>query len=75
MNVGNFQAGAGRLQAALESLQHTWGDTSEHWRDANSRHIEEQHLRPIGEEVSGALAAIGHLATIVQAAARELEER
>jgi hypothetical protein len=75
MNVGNFQTGAGRLQEALESLQRVWGDTSGHWRDANSTNIEEHHLRPIREEVNGALAAIGHLATIVQAASRELDER
>lgn len=75
MNLGNVQAGAGRLQEALESLQRVWADTAEHWQDDNSRHIEEQHLRPVAEEVSAALTAIGHLSTVLQTARRELEER
>jgi len=74
MNVGNYQAGFGRLQEALEDLQRAWADTADVWKDANSRSFEQEQLQAIPEELSTALPAISHLAQVMQAARRELEE-
>lgn len=74
MNVGNLQAGSGRLQEALEQLQLAWASTGEVWKDANARSLDEQHLRTIAEEINVAIPAISHLAQVLQSARRELEE-
>lgn len=74
MNTGNLQAVNGRIREALEQLQLAWHSVSESWQDANAARFEEQYLAPVQEEFQAALPAIGQLAQIVQAAARELEE-
>jgi hypothetical protein len=74
MNVGNLQAGSGRLQEALEQLQLAWAGAAEVWKDANARNLDEQHLRTIAEEINVAIPAISHLAQVLQSARRELEE-
>lgn len=74
MRVGNLHSAAGRLQDALEQLQLIWQNTSEQWRDDNSRRIEEELLRPLAEEVRGALPAIGLMSQSLQQAARECGE-
>jgi uncharacterized protein YukE len=74
MNVGNLQAGSGRLQEALEELQRAWSETTEVWKDANARNFDEQYLRTIAEEINVAIPAISHLAQVLQTAHRELEE-
>jgi len=74
MNVGNLQAGSGRLQEALEQLQLSWAIAAEVWKDANARSFGEQHLQTIAEEVNVAVPAVSHLAQVLQSARRELEE-
>jgi hypothetical protein len=74
MHVGNLQAGSGRIQEALEQLQLAWSGAAEVWKDANARSLDEQYLRTIAEEVNIAIPAISHLAQVLQAAHRELEE-
>jgi hypothetical protein len=74
MHVGNLQSGSGRIQEALEQLQLAWAGAAEVWKDANARSFDEQHLRTIVDEINVAIPAISHLAQVLQAARRELEE-
>ena len=74
MRPGNLQSANGRLQEAFDTLSLVWNETSEHWRDQNARHVEEEMLEPIGEEVAKALPAISHMAQLFGQAARELNE-
>lgn len=74
MHTGNLQAARGRIQDALEKLHLDWNAASETWADQNAAQFAELHLQPIWEEFQTAMPAISHLAQVVQAASRELEE-
>jgi hypothetical protein len=74
MLIGDLQAAAGRLQDALEQLLVAWDQTRDQWRDENSRHIEEEILAPLAQEVKGAIPTIGQMSQALQQAARECEE-
>ena len=69
-----YKRQTGDSRKRLESLQVAWGHTSDHWRDRNAHQVEEEMLRPIGEEVTKALPAISHMAQLFSQAVRELEE-
>lgn len=62
-----------RLRDALDVLAARWSDTRDDWDDANSRNLEETHLRPLGNDVMAALAAAGHLTDVMISAQRECE--
>lgn len=74
MQTGNLQAASGRLQDALEQLLLAWEQTSDQWRDENSRHIEDDILAPLAQAVSGSIPFIGQLSQALQQAARECNE-
>ena len=74
MRVGNLQSGAGQLQDALEKLLIAWEQTREVWDDARAKQFEETYLRPISEEVSMAVPAVGHMSQTMGTAVRECEE-
>ena len=73
MRIADLQSGSARLRDSTDKLFATWGEVRETWKDANSRHLEEERLRPIADEVSAALAAIRHLAEVIDKAQRECE--
>ncbi|MCH8828763.1 MAG: hypothetical protein IID45_04220 [Planctomycetes bacterium] len=75
MSVGNFSSGAARLHTAARSLEKSWAETREHWKDETARSLEETHLAPIAEQVQETLAATAKLAEVVSKAARECEPR
>lgn len=62
-----------RLRDALDILAARWTDTRDGWDDANSRNLEESHLRPLGNDAMAALAAASHLADVIDSAQRECE--
>ena len=74
MHVGDLHSASGRLQEALDRLLQTWERTRDEWHDANSSHVEEELLRPLVEEVKGALPAIGLMSQTMQRAVRECSE-
>jgi hypothetical protein len=74
MHVGNIQAGAGKLDEALDQLLTRWRAAADVWRDVQSRTYDEQHLRRMTEEVHQVLPAVAQMIQVLRAAQRELEE-
>ena len=73
MRIADLSTGSARLRDALDVLAAEWADTRHDWRDANARSFEENHLKPLGDEVAAALAAVQHLAEVLAQAQRECE--
>ena len=73
MRIADLSSGAAKLRDATDLLAVRWDETRREWDDANSRSLEEVHLRPIAKEVSSALAAVQHLAEVLAQAQRECE--
>lgn len=73
MSSAEVASGVGRLREALEQLEQAWGATQELWRDGNSRHFEEEQLRPIAARVRDAYSVIQRLADILKQAERDCE--
>jgi hypothetical protein len=71
MKVADVTTGVSQLRDALEQLQRTWADTREHWRDENSRLLEENHLQPLVREATAAYPVIHELAAVLAQAERE----
>lgn len=75
MRIAQLDAGRDQLQDAGEVLEQAWRDTRDHWRDANSRNLEENHLEPLLNEVVKMIAAIQNLDDVLKQAARECNPR
>lgn len=73
MRTANLDIGRDQLQEAGEALERRWHETREHWNDANSRNIEENHLEPLHRELIKMLSAIQHTTDILKQAARDCE--
>lgn len=73
MKIADLTTGANQLRDALDVLQRAWGDTREKWNDANSRDLEQNHLRPIARELAAAFPAIDQLAQVLAQAERECQ--
>ncbi len=71
MRIADLNTGAGQLRDAIETLRHSWSETREHWHDDNSRHFEENHLRPLASDLASAFPAIDQLAAILAQAERD----
>ena len=73
MKIGDLSSGVGQLREATEKLQHAWFRTQEHWKDASSRNLEENHLQPLAGELASAMAAIQHLGDVLSHMRRDCE--
>lgn len=73
MRIADLNSGAAKLLDAADVLAARWNDAKEHWRDENAARVEEECLKPIGDEVMAALAAIHRLAEVLDRAQRECE--
>ena len=71
MRIADLNTGAAQLREALEALHRAWGETRQHWNDANSRHLEDNHLRAIDSDLASAFPAIEQLAGVLMQAERE----
>lgn len=71
MRIADLTTGASQLRDAQEVLQLAWQTTAEAWRDASSRNLEEQHLKPLAVEFAAAYPVILHLASVLAQAERE----
>jgi len=70
MKVVDLTTGVNQLRDAVEQIQRTWADTQQHWRDENSRHVEEDHLQPLLREIAAAYPVIHELAAVLAQAER-----
>jgi len=73
MRIAELNSGAAKLLDAADRLASNWNDAKEFWRDGNAANLEENHLRPVGEEIKAALGAIHRLAEVLDRAQRECE--
>jgi hypothetical protein len=71
MRIADLTTGAAQLRDAIETLQLAWRDTNDHWHDASSRNLEEEHLKPLAVEAAAAYPVILHLASVLSQAERE----
>ena len=71
MKIADLNTGMAQLREALDVLERAWFEVREKWDDANSRNIEENHLRPLGSDLASALPAIEQLAAVLDKAGRE----
>lgn len=74
MAKANFTAGMSKLHDAKKQLEHVWGETAEHWDDATRRNFEENHLRPLLQQLGEALEATNRLSRVLLQAGRECED-
>lgn len=73
MRIADLNTGSARLRDALDVLAAKWVDTKDLWKDANSRNVEENHLKPIADETLTTLGAIQHLGDVLMQAQRDCE--
>ena len=73
MRIAELGSSAARLRDATDMLIANWEETRESWNDANSRHLEENRLRPLVKDVQAALTAIQHLSEVLSQAQRNCE--
>lgn len=71
MKLADLSAVTGRLRDAVDVLQALWSETQVHWKDGNSRKLDEGHMRPLASEVVTAFAAIQSLADVLKQVERE----
>ncbi|WP_166823506.1 hypothetical protein [Thalassoroseus pseudoceratinae] len=71
MRSADLNTGAATLQTATETLLEHWQATKDVWNDGNSRHLEDEHLRPLLKEITDALRAVNHLGDVLSQAERE----
>lgn len=74
MNPGNLQSANGRLQDALDMLLLAWENARDKWRDQQAERFEEEHLRPLREQINITCPSISHMAQLMGQAVRECEE-
>ena len=65
--------GRGQLGKLMKQLMGQWMETKGYWDDAVSREFEEQHLQPIEQDLKSALAAMDHMAVVLQQVRRDCE--
>lgn len=69
----SLNTGSGNLSHALKTLRVHWGSTEMEWRDDVRRDFEENHLKPIEQELLAAVGAIGTLDQVLIKALQECE--
>ena len=75
MRVGDLSTGITKLREAKEMLERSWEITKEQWADDTRRNFEENHLQPLMERTSAALAATSKLSGILNTAKRDCEPK
>ena len=75
MKVCDLISGVGRLQKSTTRLKERWLDAKQHWQDGNAKQFQEEHLQPLGPQITLAAAAIHRLSEVLEKAERELESR
>jgi hypothetical protein len=70
-----MSVGVGQLQLsrALKDFKQRWAQSRGQWDDAAAEKFEEEFVRPLDQQVSQAIAAIGRMAEMLAAAKRDCE--
>jgi hypothetical protein len=73
MAVADVSTPGSKIYKALEDLQMAWSETTEHWRDDNSRKFEEDHLVPMALTIKLSLDAVNRMSETLAKAERACE--
>ena len=65
--------GRGQLSRAMKDLMGRWHETRASWSDAVSKNFEDKHLLPLEMDLRNAVAAMDHMAILLQQARRDCE--
>lgn len=57
--------GRGQLSKALRDLLRQWAEACAAWQDANTAQFEKEFLLPLEQDVKNALAAMDHMAVLL----------
>lgn len=74
MRPGDLSTGVARLRDALETLETSWNETSQHWQDVNARRVEEEYLQNIVMSVKLAIESTQRMNDLLARAQRECSE-
>jgi hypothetical protein len=66
--------GRGQLGKSLKDLLHRWAEVKGSWEDAQSKQFEEKFLDPIQQDLKQAMAAMDHVAVVIQQVRRDSSE-
>jgi hypothetical protein len=73
VRIADLNTGAAQLREALDALERAWSEARQHWNDANTRHLEENHLQVLRRELASAFPAIEQLSGVLAQAERDCE--
>jgi len=65
--------GRGQLSKAMKELLLRWSEVRMNWDDAVSRGFEDRYLAPLQMDLRNAVAAMDHMAILLQQARRDCE--
>ena len=71
MKGWDLNSGAVKLRQAMDTLQKTVLDVTEHWDDATARKFRETYLAPLGPDFRTAVEAIERLQEVIARAEHE----
>jgi len=74
MKICDLHSGRNCLSKATKDLRDQWQETKEVWSDANARDFAENHLEPLGPQVTLMLHAINRLREVLEKAERECSD-
>lgn len=66
--------GRGQLGKNLKDLMHKWAEVKGSWEDAQSKQFEEKFLEPLQQDLKNAMAAMDHIAVVIQQVKRDSSE-
>ncbi len=70
INISSYTSAAAQLADASDKLEISWARTQDDWNDGNSRNFEENHLKPVLQEIKIALQAIQNFSNVLIQAKR-----
>ena len=71
MRICDLQTGQILITRAAKRLREQWAVAQDHWRDANTLKFQQQHLQPIGPQVTLLLSAVRRMAELLEQAERD----
>ena len=66
--------GRGQLGKNLKDLLHRWAEVKGQWEDTQSKQFEEKFLEPLQQDLRNAMAAMDHVAVVIQQVKRDSSE-
>ena len=75
MKICDLNTGLGRLAEGFSQFKERLAEVKSHWNDDALLQFEQNHLQEIPARMQRMLAAVQHLADVVERAERECEDR